>query len=189
MNINLSQENNKQPTSYLSIGIDFGGVLSAHDSRSDKETGNHNLEINVPDAMNSLLTLKNNGHKLYLISFCGKKRAAETRESIVKNAPGVFETLYFVKSKDYKKNICKYLGLDVFIDDTLPILVDVAKNINNIHLIHFTGDEGFEPQGDTRLKNIVECSSWKDVVELCENIKPLGNAKETENNLSKMLYI
>lgn len=130
----------------FTIAVDFGGVLSIHDSKNTTGSEHHNVSINMAGALEALASLKKAGHKLHLVSFCGHRRAVETAESIGKSAPGVFDSLYFVRDKAYKKHICAYLGADIMIDDTLPILVDIAKHGEPRQLILFSGDPGFKNQ-------------------------------------------
>ena len=63
------------------IGVDFGGVLSIHDSKMTNNSGleHKNTAINMPFAIDNLKKLKKQGHELYIISFCGKTRAKETK--------------------------------------------------------------------------------------------------------------
>ena len=113
----------------MNIGIDFGGVLSIHDEKCDPlEKGDHvNTSINMPDAIETLLKLKQNGHKLYLISFCGKKRAIETKESLSKYQD-LFENQFYTKDRTYKGFLCNYLKCDIMIDDRQDVLEKVSEN-------------------------------------------------------------
>jgi hypothetical protein len=178
----------------LTIAIDFGGVLSTHDRGGNNSGAEHaNVAINIEGALEGLKSLKQAGHKLILNSFCGKRRAIETAKSINELAPGLFDQLFFVKSKDFKKHVCTHVGADVLIDDTMSILVDVAKNEKQpkqwppIHLIHFTGDPGFTNQGATKIRNIIQIASWSEVVKFCSSIKPSHSPVEVKN-LSEYVY-
>ena len=177
----------------LTIAIDFGGVLSIHDAKNSTGSEHINLSINMPGALEALVALKKAGHKLHLVSFCGRRRAIETAESITKCAPGIFDGLYFVKDKVFKKHICAYLGADVMIDDTLPILVDIAKHTEARQLILFAGDPGFEEQGNTRIPTITKVTSWVGVVELCQSWAGLPPshkpAEDLAASLSKWVYL
>ena len=57
------------------ILFDFGGVLSVHDGGN---TEHKNTCINMPNAKESIEQMKNNGHNLSIVSFCGRSRANET---------------------------------------------------------------------------------------------------------------
>lgn len=176
----------------LTIGIDFGGVLSSNDTKNiselkDGESGHINVSIDIEGALEGLKSLKNSGHKLVLISFCGKRRAIETAESIKKCAPGLFDKFYFTKKKDYKKHICVHAGVDIFIDDTYSILADIANNTIQRHLIHFTGNPGFEQQENIYIPNITTISSWPEIVEFCSIINPHHIPVE-DKNINKWIY-
>jgi hypothetical protein len=160
----------------LKIGVDFGGVLSIHDQGERAGAEHNNTTINIPEALESLRLLKQAGHKLYLNSFCGKNRAMETKAAIEKEAPGLFDGLFFVKNKKFKGAITRYLGCDAMIDDRLDILQD----IQGCKPIWFKGDPTFEDTNKLpRRTNIVEAFTWKEAVEICMNLKPTAIADPT----------
>lgn len=186
----------------LKIGIDFGGVLSIHDrGREDStspslsaiveaSTGEHrSVAINMSNALEVLKTLKTLG-KLYLISFAGKTRARETRESIMQTCPDIFDEMFFVKDKKFKKDVCKSLGCDIMIDDTVEILEDISKSVKGIDLLWFQGDPTFpaEIKGQ-KISNdgITQVQSWEEIQKFVEH-------RRTERNtpcpidLNKKLY-
>jgi hypothetical protein len=108
----------------MKIGVDFGGVLSVTDISGSEHK---NVSINMPHAIESLRQLVDAGHDLYLISFCGRTRAFETRDSIEQHAvSGLFAGQYYVKRKDFKGDICKKLGIDYMIDDCADVLESVV---------------------------------------------------------------
>jgi hypothetical protein len=151
--------------SILKIAIDFGGVLSKHDDLyskqesvvsfdnqmknfktdtkekvSGKQTQEHrNMTIDIPNALEILNMWKDKGHKLYLVSFCGKKRAVGTRESIMKTCPGLFEELYFVKDIKGKPVICNHIGAHLLIDDTELVHQEMKKSAPHVDLYLFDG--------------------------------------------------
>lgn len=157
----------------LNIGIDFGGVLSIHDNMSLNQE-HKNTSINMPFAIENLLKLKQDGHKLYLISFCGKKRALETHEAILNSElKDVFEKEFYVKNVEYKSIVCKYLDCHVMIDDTSEILESITKLYPNIFPILFE---------DTK--------NWNDIYTLISSLKIEKNQKQKEENenISKFIY-
>jgi len=172
----------------LCIGIDFGGVLSIHD-RGDRSGEHKSVAINMPDGMKSLAQLKKDGHQLHLISFCGKKRAQETRQSL-----SVVEELcsqYYVKDKTFKKSVCKFLGCDIMIDDNLDILIGIVKMLPNIVCIFFQGDPGWEESNQkTYVKNIIKASSWLEVLTIINqlNIKNT-NKPDLTVDLASKIYV
>lgn len=128
----------------FNIGIDFGGVLSIHDNNTTNISGleHRNTSIDMPFAKNSIKFLKDQGHNLYLISFCGKNRAFETRRSMENNnETQFFNSLYFVKTKPYKNDLCAYLGCHFIIDDNIEILDNIKKYNSKIITILFDKDE------------------------------------------------
>ena len=119
----------------MNIGIDFGGVLSMKDKEGteDKQEGlglvqeHKNTCIDMPGAIEALHQLKAQGHNLILISFCGKKRALETKQSLEDSGlAALFSALVFVKKPQFKKNICELYQCRYLIDDRADILAHVA---------------------------------------------------------------
>ena len=117
----------------FTIGIDFGGVLSKHD-KSSIDSGEHiNTVIDMPYAVDVLKTLHKEGHSLNIISFCGRRRAYESLQSLADNKLScLFTTQHYVKDRLYKAHICAYIGCHIMIDDR----VDILDNIKNNFLIH-----------------------------------------------------
>lgn len=163
----------------MKIGVDVGGVLSKI-SKNDKF-----IEINMEGCLEALKLLKENGHQLYLISFCGKKRAKETKD--VLNKFDLFEKLFFVKKKDYKSHLCKALQLDMMIDDTIGILWGVQGISTTTLCVWFQGDPFFEStKGDEsiaiRMKknNLTTVKTWTDVLECVEQQKDKKSAPKSQ---------
>ena len=108
----------------FNIGVDFGGVLSVDDTKSE----HRNTTVDMPDAIKSLQILKEAGHRLFLISFCGKSRAIETRKSLEETGIyTLFEAMFFTKKPEYKKYICTHVGCHFMIDDNEDVLAGVAE--------------------------------------------------------------
>lgn len=124
----------------FNIGVDFGGVLSSKDTLGTEHV---NTCIDMPFAVENLLKLKALGHKLFLISFCGKTRAIETKLSLETtmisekvSCASLFNEIYFVKDTKFKKAVCEYLNCHFMVDDRDDILFEVqnsaCKTIPNI---------------------------------------------------------
>lgn len=175
----------------LKIGIDFGGVLSIHDRSHTTEAEHKSDEINMPDALNELEKIKSLGHELILISFCGKSRAIKTKESVMKTCSKLFDKIIFVKSKDFKVDVCKKYGCDVMIDDTLDILVQIHKFSDIPNLIWFTGDPSSK-EGNTKLPRITEIDSWKEITRKIESFQTClwksGTKEDDSIDLTKKIY-
>lgn len=155
----------------MNIGIDFGGVLS--------ENYNNNLEhvntkINIPNAIESLIKLKILGNHLFLISYCGEQRAIETKQSIIdNNLENIFDGIYFVKKRKYKKYLCNNLNCHFMIDDNKDILKDVKKLNSKIITILF-GKENDWIKTINIINSITyfELSNNKiDILDYCHNIQ------------------
>lgn len=158
----------------MNIGIDFGGVLSTTKNKEDIKNEHNNINIDIPNAIKSLIELKNKGHKLFLISYCGEQKAIETKESIIKNnLINVFDGLYFVKKRKYKADICKYLNCHFMIDDNKDILKNIKKDNTKIIPILF-GKES------AKFNYAFE---WKDIIKIIE----LTQYSEINNNFNNII--
>jgi hypothetical protein len=165
----------------FNIGIDMGGVLSVHDNKN-KETINSehkNTAINMPYSIESLQLLKEMGHDLFLVSFCGKNRAIDTRNSIKNNNLNIlFEQQYYVKSKQFKNDVCKHIGCHFMIDDNEDVLDNVKLNNDKIITVLFGGNNHL----------IHKCAKdWKDVVDIIKSTEYF-NAIKIKNNIDNFLY-
>ncbi len=177
----------EQTKRYLKIGIDNGGVLSMHkildvtdvknitDDNKSEEGHVSESELNMPGVVKGLTILKSVGHKLSMLSFCGKSRAIKTKSEITSLHPNLFDEFIFTKDKRFKSGICEHLGLDVFIDDTYEVIIQVASENQSMLVIWFQGDPSFSTspeevhtvEGTINFKNIHVAKTWQDVVEIC----------------------
>lgn len=155
----------------LRIGIDFGGVLTKHDryhrlQEEEEQEGHRSVEINMPNALESLIKLKEAGHQIYLISFCGERRAIETKRSILRTLPreDFFDGLYFVHTKVHKADICHHLGCDIMIDDQLKVLNNIRHVIPTMKLIWFS------PNDTNQCPNMIKAESWCDLMKTIDDI-------------------
>lgn len=167
----------------FNIGIDFGGVLSIHDSKTTNTDGKEhkNTSINMPGGQEALEKLKQDGHNLYLISFCGKQRAIETRQSIKdNNVDHYFNEQYYVKSKIFKNDLCQYLGCHFMIDDNCDILDNVKKNNPDIVTIWFDGNK--QDVTDHKV-----ASNWDEVLTIIYSTDHF-EAMKSKINVDKLKY-
>ena len=153
----------------LKIGIDFGGVLAIHDRthpRSDEEE-HESVEVNMPNAMESLIKLKEAGHQLYLISYCGVRRALQTKRSLLRILPrkDLFDRMYFVERTTYKADVCRALGCDIMIDDRLKILNNIQRQIPTMKCLWFISPDvnGYAP-------DMIKVESWTDIIKTIEEV-------------------
>jgi hypothetical protein len=180
----------------LKIGVDFGGVLSIHSKyRSLDEDEHHSTQIDMPDAIISLIKLKEIGHRLYLISFCGNRRANETNQTILQTFPknDLFDGIYFVRRTTYKADVCRALGCDLMIDDTLKILNNIRQLIPTMKLIWFPRGSSSEVEtGKVKKKHqqsqssdVIEVNSWCDIIKAIDEISTQETIRhETDRSVS-----
>ena len=168
------------------IGVDFGGVLSQHDSRVAHHDPSHvNTAIDMPGAIQHLLALKQDGHLLFLISFCGKSRAIETkasleRESLPDGQPlaSLFQQIFFVKDRKYKKQICEYLNCHFMIDDRADILDHIATTVTHTIPIHF---------GQRHSSQFRPAPDWETVTHIIHNT-PYFHINHVAQKPTKVLF-
>jgi hypothetical protein len=164
------------------IGIDFGGVLSVHDAEGAEH---RNTAINIPGGVEALEKLKDAGHDLYLISFCGKSRAVETSNSIESNGCSKFFTeQYYVKKKEYKNDICLKLGCHFMVDDRVEILDHIRKYNPTIKTILF-GDANGNNELETDHQ---KASNWDQVIEIINKTESFETEVVEPKNLNKLRY-
>ena len=118
--------------SRLVLGIDIGGVLSAKGGVYERGIGAVSL-MDVPGSLDALKKLKADGHKLVVVSYCGRARAKKTRDVLLSQYPDLFDDLVFVGDRKLKRNVCDREGIDVMVDDTLSILQSLRNNVIRIH--------------------------------------------------------
>jgi hypothetical protein len=171
----------------LDIGIDFGGVLSIHASNDVKGGEHRRFDIDMPEAIESLKKLKEQGHRLHLISFCGNKRAQQTAASLKNQCDGLFYSLFFVRNKKFKGAVCKMLGCDIMIDDRPEVLKSVVLDVPTIVPILFTGDPSFTDSGNNKCP-VNDAASWKEIVELINRLSFTKHYSDDKVSLENKLY-
>jgi hypothetical protein len=167
----------------FNIGIDFGGVLSLHDSKENVTKEHVNTIIDMPGAIKSLEKLNSQNNNLYLISFCGKNRAISTNKSISDNSLAyLFKEQFYVKNASYKKDVCKRLGCNFMIDDREDVLDEVKKSNTEIITILFGKSQ------NECLNNNHKCAeNWEDVVKIISST-PFFEIKGENISLDKYIY-
>ena len=171
----------------LRIGVDFGGVCSVHADQYESDVDSEEL-INVPGCVEALRSLRANGHSLHLVSYCGARRAAATRAYLEPLA--LFDSLTFVRSRDFKKHACAALGLDVLIDDRLDILATIAPT----QPLHFTYEAKFDASLYGKLFTnkgitIFAADSWPRTLEVVRELKKLSLEPQEGVLLDNMCYL
>lgn len=166
----------------MNIAIDYGGVCSEsvnYDVKSNKPV--ELAKINIPDCVESLIALKQLGHKIYLISFAGRRRSEMTKEYLDKEHPRLFDDIFFVRDPTYKNDICQHIGAHIMVDDRN----DVLNTIHHVHKIMF--NNGTNEYFTKHYKGNV-ANGWKEVVEQVKVTK-LKNRVPKPVNLSSICYL
>jgi hypothetical protein len=173
----------------LKIGVDMGGVCSSKSMVYEDDSKEMNVLIDVEDALKYLELLQRDGHELILVSFCGRRRANETRRTLKEKYKGLFDEVFFVKDKKYKKDICEFKNLDVMIDDRTDVLRHI--DMPETHLINYVGDLNEDALAKCLKCTDVDrtlCYNWADTYKHISNLKSLKRKKKININKSKLLY-
>ncbi len=168
----------------FNIGVDFGGVLSVHDSNFE-DAQHRNISIDMPLAVENLLKLRELGHRLFLISFCGRARAIETLNSLktttitdTMTCAGLFEEIIFVKDIENKRNVCEHLNCHFMVDDREDVQLEVSKSACNTKSILF---------GAESHSSFITAKDWNEVSQIIAS-KPFFSTKSYFPRPVKMIY-
>jgi phosphoglycolate phosphatase-like HAD superfamily hydrolase len=162
------------------VAIDAGGVLF-HKNEGVDQTNRERTPIK--GALEAVTALKMLGHRLYLVSFAGRKTAQITLSDMGKHYPDLFDGIYFVKNKLEKVALCHHLGADAMIDDTPEVHGGIAYGmyhgkakaigpIPTVLRVMFVGD--FD-EDQVLVENSVPphnaiAVDWGEVFKLCEHL-------------------
>lgn len=161
----------------FNIGIDFGGVLSVHDGPKAKHI---NVCVDIEYVEESLQKLKDRGHNLFLISFCGRTRAIETKKSLDESGLSRFFTSQtYVKKRDYKRQICELNNCHFMIDDREDILRNVLNNGSNTIPILF---------GKISHPEYICANDWRKVIDIITNTKYFDATSNVTYNTANLTY-
>lgn len=163
----------------LVLNIDFGGVLSKHDGRENKQQSikaeHRSTAVNVPGAQEALRTLKAAGHRLVLNSFCGRKRAEETKAALTQTIPGILHQTFFVKDAKHKGFITQCTGADVMIDDRLDVLQEITRIDPGCPLLLWFTEQNKQLAAQALGSHkIVPVNSWSEIVTVLQDRETLN---------------
>lgn len=146
----------------MKIGFDVGGVICPkHNDTNDLD----NVTLPNPKVLELMNEHSSQGHELFIISYCGKKRAFETLQWLRDNSivPDLvpLEKVYFNgDDKRAKVVIAKAIGLDMFYDDSQDIIASLKNNVP---------DADKKKKKWVNLKGKIGDSEWKPLKTLVPN--------------------
>ncbi len=143
----------------MRILVDYGFVCNVD---------NQDVTINAPDCLEVLHRLRDRGHTLTLVNFCGRVRMKQIQDYL-KTIDNPFVEMYFVKHHKYKRHVAAYLGVDVVIDDRMDVLLSMKEYTT----IHFPKYCGLKLQ--TTFKPTYTVDSWLEIEEVINNMRGLPN--------------
>ncbi len=119
----------------------------------------------VKDAKEILEELKKD-NELYIITARSDEIREDTEDWLEENFPNTFTKIYFTNhflgndTTTTKGKVCNNLGIDVFIDDALPNVLDCVDPKRKVFLINYPWNQTNKlPKGITRV------NSWKELGE------------------------
>lgn len=102
-------------------------------------------------------------HALHLVTARKPEEHELTQAMVDRDLPDVFESLDFVGWSGSKGEVCKRIGADILVDDSIRHLHDALKwGLPKGHAILF-GDYPWNVVDASQLKGIVRCPTWQDV--------------------------
>lgn len=144
----------------MRIGVDIGGVIVKKDYEDkDEDTTFNQSHPMFFDHCFEVLKELSERHKLFIISYCGRKREEETRKVLLEVGLDKIipeEHWYFVRSRKAKLEPARRLNLDIMIDDTQEIHDLLLSNLKGITGIWFNG------QGKSR-KRLLVVDGWDEI--------------------------
>lgn len=164
----------------LRIGIDIGGVcLVDSESYESSVTGDEKKvtdDVVVKGCLDALAELKQQGHYLVIVSFCGRKRAENTRQHELST---YFDEAYFVKKRPHKAKICQNRGLDLLIDDRSDILACLDSQTTKVKFGTHPSDFAVTFKPDHHVQE------WAEVLNITKKMKaknrPIGNPEDLKD--------
>lgn len=169
----------------LKIAVDFGGVCSVHAERYESDETKDLEPINVPGTVESLQALRQAGHTLILLSFCGAKRAHTTNAYLLEKHTDLFDMLVFVKKRSSKAAVCKKYGIDVLIDDRVDILTTIAPTQGILFTYEDTLAGKTPPKGP---RGMLVASGWQEVLELVPRVKSLNLPIQPDLDITRLCH-
>jgi hypothetical protein len=160
-----------KPEFVLRIGVDMGGVCIHKSEKYESNSADFDGSLNMKGCVKALTALKDAGHYIVLVSYCGAHRAHKTQLMLNEEYPNLFDEIMFVKKRYYKKIICKAMALDILIDDRL----DILRTLDSTIPVHFIADvlDKNRSNGD-----IIEVNSWAIFMEIVNDFIPIGGTIE-----------
>jgi hypothetical protein len=185
--IKASKSMPRQLTKKPSLAIDAGGVLFLKTERSEPSEP-------MEGAKEGLIALRKLGFELILVSFCGRKKAIQTKEDINLHFQGLLDKQYYNKNRLEKSAICQYLGVEALIDDTKEIL-DVFET----GLYHGKKDKEIapttirpilfgEPKQIPKKDTMLWVPDWEHVVRVCSSLLEPCQIPNPQINLAAYVY-
>ncbi len=137
------------------------------------QTPEHAACLPIPGSVEAMRALSQS-HELVIVTSKPADLEAMTHTWVEKHFPKTFQGIYFTSSfvtpehKQIKKSeLCRKLGLDIFIDDSIANVLDVATACEQVFLF----DRPWNQENVALPTNVTRAHSWKEIVDTIQNLK------------------
>lgn len=132
-----------------------------------KDTELHKTIKPIDHALERLLSLKEEGHELYVVTARDSHLANNTADRLSEHFPGIFKDIYHInyETKPYmlKSQICKQIGSTIMVDDAPANAQDLSAH--GIHTFLFSQPWNTKRwEENSHYPNIQPVDSWKEIV-------------------------
>lgn len=136
------------------------------------QTTEHAECLPIPGAVEAMNTLRQN-NELVIVTSKPADLEAMTHAWVEKYFPQTFQGIYFTSSfitpehKQVKKSeLCRDLGIEIFIDDSITNIVDVATACEHAFLF----DRPWNQEKVLLPANVTRAHSWEEVVQKIQDL-------------------
>nr|MBP9728145.1 hypothetical protein [Candidatus Moranbacteria bacterium] len=131
------------------------------------QTTEHAQCIPIPDAIESMDALSQNC-QLVIVTSKPANLETMTHAWVEKHFPEIFQGIYFTSSfvtpehqQIKKSELCRELGIEIFIDDSIANVLDVATVCERVFLF----DRPWNQENVALPTNVTRAYSWKEIVD------------------------
>lgn len=127
----------------------------------------------IPGAVEAMDTLSQS-HELTIVTSKPADLETMTHAWVEKHFPKVFQGIYFTSSfvtpehqQIKKSELCRKFGIEVFIDDSIANVLDVATACEHVFLF----DRPWNQEKVALPANVTRAYSWQEIVTAIENLQ------------------
>lgn len=137
------------------------------------QTPEHAECIPVPGSVKAVDALSQN-HQLYIVTSKPANLETMTHAWVDRHFPNTFQGIYFTNSfvtpehqQIKKSELCRELGIELFIDDAIGNVLDVATACEHAFLF----DRPWNQEQVSLPANVTRAYSWQEIADAIQNLK------------------